>query len=51
VLESPRNGLDNAPARRFLRDIAEGRVVCDTATLTDSTVLSDIKRQYEETDA
>jgi acetyl-CoA synthetase len=35
----------------LLPDIAEGRVVSDTATPTDPTVLSDIKRQYEETDA
>ena len=34
--------------RRLLRDIAEGRVVGDTTTLTDPAVLSDIKRQYEE---
>ncbi len=37
--------------RRLLRDIAEGRIVGDTTTLTDTTVLSDIKRQYEETES
>jgi acetyl-CoA synthetase len=37
--------------RRLLRDIAEGRIVGDTTTLTDATVLSDIKRQYEETES
>jgi acetyl-CoA synthetase len=37
--------------RRLLRDIAEGRIVGDTTTLTDLTVLSDIKRQYEETES
>lgn len=37
--------------RRLLRDIAEGRVLGDTTTLTDPSVLSDIKRQYEETEA
>jgi acetyl-CoA synthetase len=37
--------------RRLLRDIAEGRVVGDTTTLTDPTVLSEIKRQYEETES
>ena len=30
---------------------AKGRVVGDTTTLTDPTVLSDIKRQYEETES
>jgi acetyl-CoA synthetase len=37
--------------RRLLRDIAEGRVVGDTTTLTDPTVLADIKKQYEETES
>ncbi|HEX5417646.1 MAG TPA: acetate--CoA ligase, partial [Chloroflexota bacterium] len=37
--------------RRLLRDIAEGRVIGDTTTLTDPTVLSEIKRQYEETES
>jgi non-ribosomal peptide synthetase component E (peptide arylation enzyme) len=36
--------------RRLLRDIAEGRVLGDTTTLTDPTVLRDIKQQYEETE-
>jgi acetyl-CoA synthetase len=34
--------------RRLLRDIAEGRVPGDTTTLTDPSVLAEIKRQYEE---
>uniref|UniRef100_A0A7C3AQP0 Acetyl-coenzyme A synthetase n=1 Tax=Thermorudis sp. TaxID=1969470 RepID=A0A7C3AQP0_9BACT len=34
--------------RRLLRDIAEGRVLGDTTTLADPTVLAEIKRQYEE---
>jgi acetyl-CoA synthetase len=34
--------------RRLLRDVAEGRVIGDTTTLTDVTVLNEIKRQYEE---
>jgi acetyl-CoA synthetase len=34
--------------RRLLRDIAEGRVVGDTTTLADPTVLQTIKLQYEE---
>jgi acetyl-CoA synthetase len=33
--------------RRLLRDIAEGRILGDTTTLTDPSVLADIKRQYE----
>jgi len=36
--------------RRLLRDVAEGRVLGDTTTLTDPTVLEEIKRQYEETE-
>jgi acetyl-CoA synthetase len=36
--------------RRLLRDIAEGRVLGDTTTLTDPTVLSEIKQQYEESE-
>jgi acetyl-CoA synthetase len=36
--------------RRLLRDIAEGRVLGDTTTLTDPPVLRDIKQQYEETE-
>jgi acetyl-CoA synthetase len=34
--------------RRLLRDVAEGRVLGDTTTLTDPTVLNEIKQQYEE---
>jgi acetyl-CoA synthetase len=34
--------------RRLLRDIAEGRVLSDTTTLADPTVLEQIKGQYEE---
>ncbi len=34
--------------RRLLRDIAEGRVIGDTTTLADPTVLAQIKAQYEE---
>ncbi len=34
--------------RRLLRDIAEGRVLGDTTTLTDVTVIEMIKAQYEE---
>jgi acetyl-CoA synthetase len=34
--------------RRLLRDIAEGRVLGDTTTLADPTVLAQIKGQYEE---
>ncbi len=33
--------------RRLLRDVAEGRVMGDTTTLTDPSVLEEIKRQYE----
>ncbi len=33
--------------RRLLRDIAEGRVIGDTTTLADPTVLDSIKKQYE----
>ena len=36
--------------RRLLRDVAEGRVLGDTSTLTDPTVLAEIKQQYEETE-
>jgi acetyl-CoA synthetase len=36
--------------RRLLRDVAEGRVLGDTTTLTDPAVLSTIKAQYEETE-
>jgi acetyl-CoA synthetase len=34
--------------RRLLRDIAEGRVVGDTTTLADPSVLAQIKAQYED---
>jgi acetyl-CoA synthetase len=34
--------------RRLLRDIAEGRVLGDTTTLADSTVVETLKAQYEE---
>jgi acetyl-CoA synthetase len=34
--------------RRLLRDIAEGRVLGDTTTLADPTVMAAIKKQYEE---
>ena len=36
--------------RRLLRDIAEGRVVGDTTTLADPTVLASIKAQYEDSE-
>ena len=34
--------------RRLLRDIAEGKVLGDTTTLADVTVVEQLKRQYEE---
>ncbi len=34
--------------RRLLRDIAEGRVLGDTTTLADSSVVAALKDQYEE---
>jgi len=34
--------------RRLLRDIAEGRVLGDTTTLADPTVMNEIKSQYED---
>lgn len=34
--------------RRLLRDIAEGRVLGDTTTLADASVVSSLKAQYEE---
>jgi acetyl-CoA synthetase len=37
--------------RRLLRDVAEGRVMGDTTTLTDPTVLEQIKKQYEDSGA
>jgi acetyl-CoA synthetase len=36
--------------RRLLRDIAEGKVLGDTTTLADPTVLASIKQQYEESE-
>ena len=36
--------------RRLLRDIAEGRVLGDTTTLADSSVVDALKSQYEETE-
>ncbi len=37
--------------RRLLRDIAEGRVLGDTTTLADSSVVETLKAQYEETES
>ncbi len=34
--------------RRLLRDIAEGRLVGDTSTLADSSVIDELKKQYDE---
>jgi len=34
--------------RRLLRDIAEGRILGDTTTLADPTVVQNLRRQYEE---
>ena len=34
--------------RRLLRDIAEGRALGDTTTLTDPSVLADLKKRYED---
>jgi acetyl-CoA synthetase len=36
--------------RRLLRDIAEGKVLGDTTTLADPTILASIKQQYEGTE-
>jgi acetyl-CoA synthetase len=36
--------------RRLLRDIAEGKILGDTTTLADPTVLESIKQQYEGTE-
>jgi acetyl-CoA synthetase len=36
--------------RRLLRDIADGKVLGDTTTLADPTVLASIKQQYEGTE-
>ncbi len=37
--------------RRLLRDIAEGKVLGDTTTLADVSVVEQLKRQYEEKEA
>lgn len=34
--------------RQLLRDIAEGRVLGDTVTLADPTVVQTLKQRYEE---
>ena len=34
--------------RRLLRDIAEGRILGDTTTLADPTVVARLKTQYQE---
>ncbi len=34
--------------RRLLRDVAEGRILGDTTTLADPTVIAKLKQQYEE---
>jgi acetyl-CoA synthetase len=34
--------------RRLLRDIAEGKVLGDTTTLADASIVEGLKRQYEE---
>ncbi len=34
--------------RRLLRDVAEGRILGDTTTLADPTVVAKLKQQYEE---
>ena len=34
--------------RRLLRDVAEGRLLGDTTTLADPTVIGKLKRQYEQ---
>ncbi len=34
--------------RRLLRDVAEGRVLGDTTTLADATVVADLKKKYED---
>jgi acetyl-CoA synthetase len=36
--------------RRLLRDIADGKVLGDTTTLTDPSVLDNLKQQYAETE-
>ena len=37
--------------RRLLRDVAEGRVLGDTTTLTDPSVVASLKQQYEGTES
>ncbi|TAK22699.1 MAG: acetate--CoA ligase [Chloroflexota bacterium] len=37
--------------RRLLRDIAEGRVLGDTTTLTDPAVVADIRERYDHSEA
>ena len=37
--------------RRLLRDVAEGRVLGDTTTLTDPSVVAQLKQQYEGTES
>ncbi|MBI4530311.1 MAG: hypothetical protein HY709_02215 [Candidatus Latescibacteria bacterium] len=37
--------------RRLLRDIAEGRVLGDTTTLADPTVIATLRQKYEEQEA
>ncbi len=34
--------------RRLLRDVAEGRVLGDTTTLADASVVADLKQKYED---
>jgi acetyl-CoA synthetase len=34
--------------RRLLRDVAEGRVLGDTTTLADASVVADLKKKYED---
>ena len=34
--------------RRLLRDIGEGKILGDTTTLADATIVEKLKRQYEE---
>jgi len=34
--------------RRLLRDVAEGRALGDTTTLTDPAVIADLRKRYEE---
>ena len=34
--------------RRLLRDIGEGKVLGDTTTLADATIVEQLKSQYEE---